>query len=308
MKKEDNSITFSDIIDFTLKDLNKFYPLEKQALVPLQNEPYIQNYLLVPAMISQANKGVFTGILEDSSVKTSGIGFLSLENGQILYFGQVIKKEGEILMDGQGKIINKKEKWKYSGHFKNGAITGYGIMKTGDKHNYDTYKGNLINRKRDGFGELITSSKKKYFGNWNNDRLVVGKIINEDGVIYDGTFNDDKLNGFGFIIEDGNLVSHGNWRNGKLDATVGFKITNDYFYYGGWRNGKPNGKGIYLDLLYSIIMKGQWTSGSKDGKMAILSDDKLCCEDWDNGSLLKRLYSVKIDDLMFAARKEESKA
>jgi len=71
MKKEDNKITFSDIIDFTKEILDKYYPLEEQSLVPLQNPPCIERYLFIPAIFAKNNNGIFTGILEDSSVKAS---------------------------------------------------------------------------------------------------------------------------------------------------------------------------------------------------------------------------------------------
>ena len=57
----------------------------------------------------------------------------------------------------------------------------------------DSYKGDWLNGKRNGFGVYVWSNGNKYIGNWANDKLS-GNIWNT-GNIYQGNFSDDKKMG-----------------------------------------------------------------------------------------------------------------
>lgn len=145
-------------------------------------------------MISNVNRGVFTGILEDSS-NPKGIGCLSLYDNQMLYIGQVLKTEEGVLMHGYGKVIDTIEKFKYTGKFKYGTINGYGEMKMGEKTNCDIEQGYLKKIEKNEERQLINSSQKILSGTWRNGKLIEGRIV-KDGKIYEGNFFDsEKING-----------------------------------------------------------------------------------------------------------------
>ena len=295
--------TFKNIFEFIFQMLDKLNSFEKFLRIYL-NIPLSKNYLYVPEMVPGKNQETFTGILSDDCSGSRGIGHISFKDNQILYYGQVIKKEEGILMHGYGKINNKQDQSKYIGKFKKGEITGFGIMKKKSKHNYYTYQGNLMNGKREGVGELITSKNKKYLGFWKEDNLVEGIVV-EDKATYYGKFYDDKLNGEGFIKEKGNEISYGKWINGKLDCTSGFKFTGNDLYYGGWENGQQVGMGLYIDLKTLNIMRGRWKSGLKNDQMTLLSYDKLSYEIWDNNQFVKTIFSAKLDDIMISTKEEK---
>lgn len=57
-----------------------------------------------------------------------------------------------------------------------------------------SYEGDYINNKREGYGVYIYSDGSKYNGHWKNDiRDGKGVYIDSDGNIYDGMFKNDLV-------------------------------------------------------------------------------------------------------------------
>ena len=110
--------------------------------------------------------------------------------------------------------------------------------------NGNSYFGQFLNNKPDGFGQLIDVNGDKYIGQWKNgemngqgtyiwgpnskksgDKYIgqwkdgkksgFGKLISSDGEIYIGEFLNNKKNGQGISISPGKEKKFGEWKNGK---------------------------------------------------------------------------------------------
>ena len=110
--------------------------------------------------------------------------------------------------------------------------------------NGNSYFGQFLNNKPDGFGKLIDANGDKYIGQWKNgemngqgtyiwgpnskksgDKYIgqwengeksgFGKLISSDGEIYIGEFLNNKKNGQGISISPGKEKKFGEWKNGK---------------------------------------------------------------------------------------------
>lgn len=92
-----------------------------------------------------------------------------------------------------------------------------------DTINYENgniYKGEIVNGKRSGFGELICNENEKYEGLWKDDLMHgIGKYIYSDGTVYTGEFKFGKKNGLGKFVYPNNEIFKGFFledkKNGK---------------------------------------------------------------------------------------------
>tara|TARA_B100000768_G_C11210476_1_gene345781 strand:+ start:11 stop:988 length:978 start_codon:yes stop_codon:yes gene_type:complete len=159
-----------------------------------------------------------------------------------------------------GDCVNGKGYWKdisgfvYNGEFKNGEITGYGILtysksyNNGDEvgksymHYSDaiSYEGYLENSLPQGKGKIIFKDDFKMEGEFEDGKLISGKIFQpkEIGYILIGDFIDNQL---------------------KSPGTMEFYNGNKYV--GDIKNNLPNGKGT---MFYPTKSKdvGYWEDGN----------------------------------------------
>lgn len=70
----------------------------------------------------------------------------------------------------------------YTGHFRAGAMHGYGTMKYADGA---VYLGNYHRGKRSGYGMFVSSEGSRYTGEWAEDRLD-GDVVVEGRETHDG--------------------------------------------------------------------------------------------------------------------------
>ena len=113
-----------------------------------------------------------------------------------------------------------------------------------------TYKGYILNDKREKSGIMIFNNGAKYEGQWKNDKKH-GKGVftsshyfdckNNVGMKYEGEFKEDKFEGFGITL-----------------------YTNGDKYEGEWKNNKQYGKGI-VTYFNGEKYEGDWSEGMFDG-------------------------------------------
>jgi len=140
-----------------------------------------------------------------------GLGKIEYENGDI-YQGDWLKGkkhgdgkmkyanrdtyEGDWVNDkrhGQGKMVFLPRETNsyavtYEGDWKDNGLSFGKIVFT----NGNTYQGNFINNKFDGFGTMIKSYGETYEGGWSKGkRNGYGKLILPNGKTYEGEWNDD---------------------------------------------------------------------------------------------------------------------
>ena len=188
--------------------------------------------------------------------------------------------------DGFGVNINPEGEI-YIGLWDNDQIGSYGAF-FDNEGNY--YKGNLVNGKGKGEGELVIFNKVKYIGNFIDDiPNGRGKMINlsdgseyegdivqgkkdgrgilkfRDGTIYEGEFRDDNFNGNGVLKYFNGRKYEGNFKEGKMDGNGKFTWEDGKTYIGDYVNDKKHGKG---KLMWNNekYYEGSWVNNKQHGE------------------------------------------
>lgn len=145
-------------------------------------------------------------------------------------------KEGEIKSIFKGQLINKK-------------ADGYGYY----KDDYEEYEGQWTNNQKNGIGEIIYVDQSSYKGEFlNGKRNGIGEYKWSDNSYYRGEFKNNNMNGLGICKNANNVVFMGNFCNGLLNGYGEIKKPNGTSYFGGFIQGKKNGYGILLNYSSSI--------------------------------------------------------
>ena len=130
------------------------------------------------------------------------------------------------------------------------------------------YKGSvdIINNKKNGYGELINIDGTQQIGTFYNDEFCGWNIlVNNNGLIYIGLFNKNNLNGKGLNLNPStDYLYKGDFRNFNKDG-YGEEICNEYKYKGEYDNDKKNGRGEIL-FKNKEIYKGEFANDKFNGK------------------------------------------
>jgi hypothetical protein len=136
----------------------------------------------------------------------------------------------------------------------------------------EIYQGDINNQnQKHGFGIFINPDKKR-IGTWKNDIFNGwGREIKSNGEIYEGKFENDKLNGKG-IYKNGGILYIGDFRNYKKHGK-GELFTNSYHYIGNFVNDDIEGfgkieyyeEGVFEGNFYNNEINGYGTYKYKNG-------------------------------------------
>ncbi|KAL4449742.1 hypothetical protein ABPG74_008115 [Tetrahymena malaccensis] len=144
--------------------------------------------------------------------------------------------------------------------------------------NGDQYNGQQSNKQKNGFGIFQRKDpQESYEGQWVKDQKHgKGKFINEDGIIYEGVWNNNKSNGYGTLTIPENYYEQKDYQQ-KLILIESFKILtkslNNLFqkdgellnYRGGWKDGKMDSLGIAI-FCNGDRYEGDFQDGLRHGK------------------------------------------
>ena len=118
-----------------------------------------------------------------------------------------------------------------------------------------TYKGYILNDKREKSGIMIFNNGAKYEGQWKNDKKH-GKGVftsshyfdckNNVGMKYEGEFKEDKFEGFGITLYTNGDKYEGEWKNNKQYGKGIVTYFNGEKYEGDWREGMFDGIGTFF--------------------------------------------------------------
>jgi len=109
------------------------------------------------------------------------------------------------------------------------------------------YKGQWLEGKRHGQGELYEPDGSAYKGYWKNDmKNGKGKYIWSDGRVYTGDWKDDKMHGKGTLVwADGSKYT-GDFVENIKEGFGEYEYINKAKYKGGFKNDLMDGEGIYI--------------------------------------------------------------
>ena len=106
-----------------------------------------------------------------------------------------------------------------------------------------------------------------YTGNVNiyYMRYGYGKLITKNGIISEGNWMNNKLNGWGRVIDTQNLIiGEGYYVDNLMEGYGKYYFSNGDFYEGYFKNGKMDGKGKYY-WKDGEIYEGDYKNGIKEG-------------------------------------------
>ena len=215
-----------------------------------------------------------------------GKGTLTNTNNSYLYNGEwdKDKKHGKCI-----EIINGET---FEGFYKEGIREGKCSILYNNK---DKFVGNLVDGKKEGYGEQFCfSTGSTYKGEFRNNLFEgQGKIINDNGYYYEGgfiaglrhgdkcleskagvrkyegQFKRDKMNGKGvyewYQGESKGDIYNGEFKDDLFDGMGTYKFNDGTIYIGEFNKGIKEGKGkiIYSD---GSFYEGEYKNGNKCGK------------------------------------------
>ena len=121
------------------------------------------------------------------------------------------------------------------------------------------YKGQFIEGKAEGYGELSYQPNGLYLGHWYND-LKHGRNCKEvwpDKTTYEGGYSMGKMHGRGLLIYMNGAMYHGEFENGEITGHGIFIWPEGKRYEGQWKSGKMHGRGI-MKWSNGNEYTGQW--------------------------------------------------
>ena len=145
---------------------------------------------------------------------------------------------------------------------------------------------NKYNNNKELFGRYYYNDGSIYKGFFENDKMKGrGRLILINRYIYEGDFDDGLFNGFGKLYTINGSIYEGNWKN---DIQEGFgieKYLDGSYYSGTFKKGIKNGKGKYIYKNGDIYegdfendkMTGMALFKKKDGKIyfGMFKDNKI---------------------------------
>ena len=113
-------------------------------------------------------------------------------------------------------------------------------------HHGDYYNGEFSEGKKDGNGSIVYKNGTRYEGSFKNDRHNgYGKLIQLDGEIFKGEWKNGKINGNGIRLHSNGDKYIGSYVNNIRNGQGHYIFINGDSYNGNWVNGKANGIGTF---------------------------------------------------------------
>lgn len=108
------------------------------------------------------------------------------------------------------------------------------------------YYGEIFDGLRDGKGKLILENGDVYEGHWKEGQKDGhGIYVYANGIKYNGTWKNDKMDGYGSLIFPDGSSYYGEFENGAISGNGTFKYADKAEYSGEWKNGKWHGRGRF---------------------------------------------------------------
>jgi len=183
----------------------------------------------------------------------TGYGKYTFQDGRV-YLGQFIAGE----LQGRGKMTYQDGKIEDGIWAANKFIRLANPIKKIKYPNGSFYEGEAVDNLEAGEDKLKFVKEGK------------GKMIFQDGGIYDGEWHNNNWHGQGKLTDLNGVVHEGKFENGEM--VYGEVKTATTYYKGSLKNNLPNGWGIYRSAIKrpdgtttSEEYKGEWLNGKRNG-------------------------------------------
>jgi hypothetical protein len=201
--------------------------------------------------------------------KEQGIGQW-YKSGELWYDGKFVAGQ----MHGYGMLwIN--EEVLYQGDFAHDVPHGHGLLFVG---NGLAYEGEFADGLRHGAG--VEYSPEGYIieeGIYQKGELIEGKTYKDGVLVYEGQYKNWKFHGIGRLIEDDGYIHEGSFINGMREGqgNIYYPDGENLYFTGEFQSDRMHGKGevFYIngDLLYSGDIKAGFFHGN--GKLYLSNGD-----------------------------------
>jgi hypothetical protein len=120
-----------------------------------------------------------------------------------------------------------------------------------------------------GNGEFEFPDSSRYVGEWKEWKEGLRKVREGKGTFingpekYDGSWFDDKMNGYGEYYFASGAIYKGNFQNNAFHGEGEYQFADGAKYTGGWQNNKMHGQGTYVDNSNNVY-KGMFINGTYD--------------------------------------------
>lgn len=156
------------------------------------------------------------------------------------------------------------------------------------------YFGTTLKGQRHGKGVFRSENGLIYDGEWKYDQYCgLGKLVEEDGTVYIGSFLNGKKEGIGRQqCGLGKYTYEGEFKENERQGKGREIYPDNSWYEGNFHNGKKNGKGKY-NLADGSLYEGQFLNGNINGVVRInikkgtykWTDGKSYTGEWKDNSL-----------------------
>lgn len=121
-----------------------------------------------------------------------------------------------------------------------------------------TYQGQMKNRLRYGFGELVEKDGSIFEGYWDNDKKNgLGRYFMADGRVYDGFWANGLMNGQGRLYASANEYYDGSFEGGQKSGIGRYYLADGSYFEAVWTNGKHPGQGIFYNSRTGVKAQQQ---------------------------------------------------
>lgn len=108
------------------------------------------------------------------------------------------------------------------------------------------YTGETVNGVREGKGRLVLENGDIYEGNWENGKKSGhGIYLFANGIKYNGNWSEDLMHGDGSLIFPDQSQYYGELKKGKITGYGMFIYADGAVYEGNWKDGRWHGEGCF---------------------------------------------------------------
>ena len=176
-------------------------------------------------------------------------------------------------------------------------------FRLGDDLTMNRYEGETLKGIPNGYGYILFTNGDTFEGKFIDGEYIEGRYVFKSGSIYDGSFNNEKLDGIGdYKFKNGDIYI-GRFSMGLKNGEGVYTWKNGDRYDGFWEKDKKNGSGTFI-YKNGQSRIGVWKNDKFWSGRLISEDNKKIINLWENGKkvnpkgILFKKYSNNLDKKM----------